>query len=288
MRTIDHLVLPVKVLLDARVRLQKLGFNVAPDARHPFGTENACIFLQDGTYLEPLAIAEEESYDRSADAGNVFTAHDRQVRHLFPGCGLSAVVLASADAVADHIHYSEMGLSAGDMLEFSRLLKLPDGAELQATFRLAFAADERSPCFLLFSCERINALPRDLGALANHPNGVLGLLEVVLHADNAAARCHLLETALGTPHSVFGGEIRFETSNGIIRVTEDQFSPLVRDITDRAGMPGLSGRSVVFSVADLAVTEAVLAANDVAFLRQDDRLIVPNATGQDVIFAFEE
>jgi hypothetical protein len=29
---------------------------VAADARHPFGTENACVFFADGTYLEPLAL----------------------------------------------------------------------------------------------------------------------------------------------------------------------------------------------------------------------------------------
>ncbi|MFN7027414.1 MAG: VOC family protein, partial [Pseudorhizobium sp.] len=286
MRTVDHLVLPVEGLFDARLRLQKLGFVVAPDARHSFGTENACVFLQDGAYLEPLAIADDESYDRSADAGNVFTARDRQVRRLFPACGLSALVLASDDALADHVHYGGSGVSAGDLLEFSRAFKLPDGGEVEAAFRLAFAADEGSPCFLLFACERINALPRDLGTLARHANGVLGLREVVLHADDPVAHCHLLETVLAGEHKAVGQEVLFETRNGTIKVSGEQPSPLARDAAGSAGISGLSGRSVVFSVADLAVTEAVLAANDVAFLRQDERLIVPAATGQDVIFAF--
>ena len=40
-RPLDHLVLPVDTLTQARRRLSNLGFTVADDARHPFGTENA-------------------------------------------------------------------------------------------------------------------------------------------------------------------------------------------------------------------------------------------------------
>jgi hypothetical protein len=59
-RALDHLVLPVHALDEARARLTRLGFTVAPDARHPFGTENACVFFADNTYLEPLGVASRE------------------------------------------------------------------------------------------------------------------------------------------------------------------------------------------------------------------------------------
>lgn len=42
---LDHVVLPVVNIDVARERIGKLGFTVAADARHPFGTENACVFL---------------------------------------------------------------------------------------------------------------------------------------------------------------------------------------------------------------------------------------------------
>ena len=51
---LDHLVLPTVNIAMARERLGRLGFTVAPDARHPFGTENACVFFADKTYLEGL------------------------------------------------------------------------------------------------------------------------------------------------------------------------------------------------------------------------------------------
>ena len=49
-RALDHLVLPVRSLEAARADYERLGFLVAPDARHPFGTSNACVFLADGFY----------------------------------------------------------------------------------------------------------------------------------------------------------------------------------------------------------------------------------------------
>jgi hypothetical protein len=287
-RTLDHLVLPVGGLGEARVRLGRLGFTVASDARHPFGTENACVFLADGVYLEPLAVGDEAAYVLSAEAGNVFTARDRRVRRLSPDCGLSAIVLASDDAVADDRHYGRSGLSAGDILEFSRNVRLPDGGEATASFRLAFAAAERSPRFFLFSCQRIDPLPRDMGGLVRHANGVSGVREIVLSAVEPREECHLLETVLNVKGEAEGGVMVFNARNGIVRVLPEE-APAIGSGDGSAGTSlGLRGRGIVFSVADLAVTAAVLAANDVPFLRRESRLCVPDATGQDVVFAFEE
>jgi len=54
----------------ARARLTSLGFVVAPTGIHPFGTENCCVFLADGTYLEPLAIGNEQAAIDATAAGN--------------------------------------------------------------------------------------------------------------------------------------------------------------------------------------------------------------------------
>lgn len=286
-RTFDHLVLPVEHLTEARVKLQRLGFSVAPDARHPFGTENACIFLQDGSYLEPLGIADHEAYASSADAGNVFTSRDRQARAASSGCGFSALVLASEDALADEARYRACGISAGAMLEFSRKLTVPDAGETTASFRLAFAAHEGSESFFVFSCQRINALPRDMGDLVKHANGVTGLREVVLSTDHLERDCHFLETALSVGSTREAEGIVFTARTARIRLLARTGS-LAEGFNDARAAAGLQGRSVVFVVADLAVTAATLAANDVPFLHRERRLTVAAATGQDVEFAFEE
>ncbi|TIV47301.1 MAG: VOC family protein, partial [Mesorhizobium sp.] len=112
---LDHLVLPTGSLGVARQRLSSLGFVVAPTGVHPFGTENACVFLADGTYLEPLAISDEQTAVRAIGEGNVFVARDRLYRNKLGDEGFSAIVFGTADADADHARYVEAGVSAGDM-----------------------------------------------------------------------------------------------------------------------------------------------------------------------------
>ena len=108
-RLLDHLVLPVTDLATARERYAQLGFTVAADALHPFGTENACVFLADKTYLEPLGIAKREECEAAALAGNVFVARDQAYRFRRGHDGFSAVVLSSDDAAADHARFAQSG-----------------------------------------------------------------------------------------------------------------------------------------------------------------------------------
>jgi len=78
-RTIDHIVLPVADINVARERYERLGFTVAPDGKHPFGTENCCVFLEDGTFLEPLGIAQRETCEAKAIKGHTFVANDQAI-----------------------------------------------------------------------------------------------------------------------------------------------------------------------------------------------------------------
>lgn len=110
-RPVDHLVLPVVDLDTARQRLEALGFTVAPSAQHPFGTENACVFFSDNTYLEPLAIAQRETCETEARNGNVFVARDQAYRFRNGQDGFSALVMGTQDAGADHKEFVRSGIS---------------------------------------------------------------------------------------------------------------------------------------------------------------------------------
>ncbi|WP_275790904.1 VOC family protein [Pararhizobium gei] len=289
-RMLDHLVLPVVDLSVARARLEALGFTVAADALHPFGTVNACVFLADKTYLEPLAVADSEHCEAAAKGGNVFVARDQAFRFRRGQDGLSAIVVSSGDAVADHERFRKAGMSAGDVLEFSRAMVLPDGREAVGSFRLAFAADLRSPDFFLFSCERVAPLPSDRSALETHANGVIGMAEVVLSEPNPRDFQYLLQEVIVeaeiSAHS-FGMDI--ETANGVkISVLNPGGMAGFFDRKTPSHARGLRGRVIVFKVTDLSATEQLFAANAVSFIRRDKRLIVPEAPGQGVIFAFGE
>ena len=287
-RAVDHIVLPVMDLDTARDRLSQLGFTVAADARHPFGTENACVFFADDTYLEPLAVGSREDCLEAARTGNVFVARDQAIRFR-RGEGLSAVVVKTDDADADHARFVTEGMSGGDLLRFSREFRFPDGRTAQGAFLLAFAADLRSPDFFGFACQRVNPLPSDRGALLVHANGATGLARIVLTEENPSDFQYLLETLFDqrdvAAHS-FGLSIR--AANAVIDVLTPE------GVVAHYGQPlsmserGLRGAAVVIGVADLGVTEACLAAKGVRYNTTGARLVVAPEKGQGVAFAFEE
>lgn len=286
---LDHLVLPVVDLGLARERLGKLGFTVAADARHPFGTENACVFFADKTYLEPLGIASAEESETSARQGNVFTARNESFRFRCGKDGFSAVVFGSEDAALDHQSFVGNGSSAGEMLQFSRPMTMPDGSQSTAGFKLAFAGDLRAPDLLLFTCQRINPLPADRGALEAHANSVTGIAEVVLCAPEPSAFAAFVGLAAGQPvaeETGFGSSIA--ASNTKISLLTPEGLEAYFEIAVSAADRGLRGRAILFNVADLAVTEAHLAANGVTYTRKNNRILVKPAPGQGALFAFEE
>jgi len=286
---IDHLVLPTTSLHAARERLGKLGFTVATDARHPFGTENACVFLADKTYLEPLAVTSVEACQAAVADGNVFVARDQAYRFRVGEEGLLALVFLTSDADGDDERFRRDAVSAGRLLEFSRPMRLPDGREAVGSFRLAFAADLRSPDFFAFNCERVNQLPSDRAALESHANGVVGLSKVVLSTPRPAAFSTFIGTisngAVPLPHS-FG--IGFQTPNVNVEILDDGGMEAFFDAAPVSDDSGLRGRAIVFRVVDLSVTEAHLAANGVTYTRKNNTILVKAAPGQGALFAFEE
>jgi hypothetical protein len=286
---LDHLVLPTVNINLARERLGKLGFIVAPDARHPFGTENACVFLADGTYLEPLGIASREDCETTAREGNAFTARDQAYRFRLGDDGFSAMVFGTDDANADDARFHENAISGGNMLQFARPVRMPDGSESTAAFSLAFAADLRSPDFYTFCCERKNPLPSDRSALERHANGVLGISEVVLSSSRPAAFRSFLElSSAGAKTAEVSFGINVQTPNVRICVMNSQGMQAFFDLDVPTQEAGLSGRAIVFNTSDLSVTASHLAANGVTYTRKGNRILVKAAPGQGALFAFEE
>jgi len=286
---LDHLVLPVTHIDVARERLGRLGFTVAANGRHPFGTENACVFLADKTYLEPLGIASQAECDAAAAEGNSFIARDQAFRFRCGDDGFSAVVFGTDDADADKIAYDRARLSGGDMVEFSRPIVMPDGTQANGAFKLAFAADLRAPDVFFFACQRINAFPADRKALETHANGVLGIVEIAMSAAEPDAFASLLQMASGgvaPGEAAFG--LCFALPNVRIAVYSDEGMEAYFDAEPLGMDNGLRARAIVFAVADLAVTAAHLAANGITYTNMNNRLLVKPAPGQGAIFAFEE
>ncbi|MBB3998675.1 VOC family protein [Aureimonas pseudogalii] len=177
-REVDHVVLAVDSLDEARRWFENFGFLVAPDALHPFGTANACIFLADGCYVELLAVGDAEAYERALREGATFVRHDASVRADRAMPCLSGIALRSEDAAADRDRLVAKGLSEGDLFDFGRDFQQPDGTRGRVSFSLAFAQSGPAEP-LLFFCQPTGDRP-DRSVLTRHPNGACGLAGIVL------------------------------------------------------------------------------------------------------------
>lgn len=287
-RPIDHLVLPVTDIATARKRLTRLGFAVAADARHPFGTENACVFFADKTYLEPLGVGSEADAETARRAGNQFVARDHAFRFRNGQEGFSAIVFGTDNADADHAGFRNAGLSAGDQLGFSRVMKFPDGSEIEPSFKLSFAADLRAPDFFAFTCERVNMPPADRSALESHANGVIGIRSIILSEQEPPDFEEFLKAVTGQPE-VSGDQdaMLVRAANADILVFDPLELKLLFGLT-RAAERGLRAEAVIFRVADLAATERVFAGSGLLHIKSRGMILVPQEPGQGVLFAFSE
>ena len=286
---IDHLVLPVRDLDVTRDRYSALGFSVAPDARHPFGTENACIFFQNRTYLEPLAVASRIEMEENARKGLTFLRRFDAYRFRNGREGFSKLAMTSLDAEADNRRYAEAGLAAGDVFSFERPLSLPDGSETTIGVKLAFAVDERAPDITFFACQHINTESFWDPGRTTHPNGALGVAEVVIVEENPTDFQYDLLVVSGERdvHSSSLG-LHVDLPKGAISiVTPTAFSMMFGREADISGR-GLKLSAFVVDVADLDQAKSILDDNGIGHSRRGNRLVVPPAPGQGTVIAIQE
>ena len=275
-RPLDHLVLPVAGLDAARARLERLGFTVAPQGTHPFGTINACVYFTGGTFIEPLAVGDARAVEAAAASGNSFIVGDARFRAAQGEEGLSGLVFATGDAEADHAEFARLGIPGGPMVAFSRPSTDRDGKADIASFLLAFAAPRGGADGFFFACERRKVPAIDRSALERHENGAASILAVTARAADPARFAGFLAMA-GRGEAVDRGAF-FEVAlaNAALRVFVD----------DEAARPRLDG--IVFGVESLGRARALFDANGIGYDEREGRLHVAPASGQGVAFMFEE
>ncbi|WP_367954960.1 VOC family protein [Aquibium pacificus] len=279
--SIDHLVLPTQSLATARARLEALGFTVAPEGVHPFGTRNACVYFADGTFLEPLAQGDAARRAEAERDGNVFVTRDALFRERVAAEGFSALVFATADASADHQRFLDAGLSAGDALFFSRPFADAEGRSDTASFRLAFAAAEEATSFF-FTCERVNAPSVDRSRLESHRNGVVRIAAVTIAATDPASTGALVAAISGARAVETSSGVRLDLPNARVDVFGSAREMAECDRGD------FTFESVTFSVRDLAATRALLEDRRIVWQKRNGGLAVQKTAGQGAEFIFEE
>lgn len=275
-RALDHLVLPTADLGVARGRLAALGFTVAPDGVHPFGTNNACVYLADGTFLEALAIADPSAADAAAASGNSFVAGDRRFRAAHGDEGFSAVAFATDDARADRDQFAGLGMEGGPMVAFSRPTQDSSGRADVASFLLAFAAHASAPDLFFFTCERQNAPNIDRSELQTHANGVSRIAAIGATAGDADAFAGFFAAAARSTSRPAERGIDVKLANARLHVTPADDAATLLTV-------------IVFGVADVAATRRLFDARDIGYdTIADGALQVAATAGQGAAFVFQE
>ncbi len=285
MRNLDHFVMPVADLASARDRFVSLGFTVAPNANHPFGTQNCCVFFSDDTFIEPLAIGDHENYQTALAAENSFLKGHRDFTTVSGLNGFSHLVVKSGNAKVDHIDYVNAGISGGGMVDFGRTFTKPDGTTGEVAFSLAFAKPQAQSDAAFFACEIVKAVPGGKGTLVNHANDAMRTKYAVLSANDPSEHEEFFRQFLGAePQSIANG-VSFTTETSTIEI-------ITLDVCAQeygaAFESNLCLQALVLQVADLATTRELLAQNNINFHNRQNRIIVPPALGQGGIIVFEE
>ncbi|MAU96420.1 MAG: lactoylglutathione lyase [Fulvimarina sp.] len=276
MRSIDHLVMPFDTLPAARRWFESLGFVVAPDAIHPFGTGNACVFFADGRYLEPLSVVEEAVYAAAKDEGHLFVERDAAMRDLAERPAISGLGFRSQDALADREQLLEEEAGEDGLVDFERALRLPDGGTTQLYFRLAFAAIHSADAPSFFYCEARHQVKPDRSALTRHPNGATGIAGVRLSASDPQDFRDYLSAVADSPAEAHGdGSLAIPLEDGRLDVVAGGTSPLAI-------------ASLTVTVADLAFAQDFWQSRDIDPSKDGDGVAIACPNGRGTIRFIED
>jgi hypothetical protein len=280
---IDHLVLPVTTLALARSRLTSLGFTVAPDARHPFGTGNCCVFFANRTYLEPVTIVDRTVADEAAANGVFFVRRIKRFTER-QGEGFAMLALNSNDAEADRAFFEQAGIIAGPTFRFSRMAALPDGGEREIGVVLAYAEHPGASDATLFTCQHLAAEVLFQAPYLAHPNGAVGVGSVIAVAENPGDYRALISAVTGVADLI-------ETPSGLEAALGGQTLCILTPdaYRERFGLtPPDAKRGMLLAACDMLVADldrAIGYAGPTA-MRQAGRIVVPPGPGLGMALAF--
>jgi len=177
---IDHPVIAVRSMTDARDNFERLGFVVPPRGAHlEWGTGNWCVMMA-RDYLELRGVVDETRYLHGLD-------HFLE-RH---GEGLMWCAFATENGMRARTELMRRGVRLQEPRELTRRFELSDG-DVAVRFRLFFFADGELPGLMSsLICEHLTPTVLRRPEWMVHPNGAQGVQSVtavVSDLDHLAAQ----------------------------------------------------------------------------------------------------
>lgn len=190
----DHAVIVCGDLDAAAATWRALGFTLTPRGYHTLGSQNHCIMLA-RDYLELLHV--------TAPSPSRQYYWDAQQR----GGGCAAMSCKSRDAFATADRLRAAGFQPSDPIEFSRPVRLDDGTEHPATFRVT--ALDQAPGARYFVCEHRTPELLWRPEWMTHANGAQAIAAtyLVVEAGQVAATAEAYATLTGAAMTHATGEM---------------------------------------------------------------------------------
>lgn len=172
---IDHIVVGVRDLEQARLAWGRLGFTLSLRGRHiGQGTANYCIMFP-SDYVELLGVVDPNEFVQHLDT------------FLVQREGLMAAAFAPAAAL-EELRATLLGrdLHPSEPRPLGRRLELPEGGSVMPRFNLVSLPAQETPGLDSFICAHLTPELIRRPEWLSHPNGALGLRGIHVLVENTA------------------------------------------------------------------------------------------------------
>jgi catechol 2,3-dioxygenase-like lactoylglutathione lyase family enzyme len=264
---IDHPLILVRDLDRARETYRRLGFTPTPVGKHPWGTSNSLMMLED-SLLELMGVYDESLIDERPVGGFAFGRYQRD--RLSEREGMSLVAVHSKDSEADRKTVEARGAACQGRVDFRRVVRLPDGTADEAVVTLQILYDPALPRVSHFICHQHRPEFVWVPDWMVHPNTAFAFASVTYAARDPAIAADRLAHLYGLDAvtAVDSGFV-VETGKGVFRCqTPDAIRRrFVNPPADVLAEDKPAGIAVAIRVRSLETAGAILSASGAGYRR---------------------
>jgi len=273
---LDHAVINVADRLDeASALYRRLGFQLSERGHHTLGSSNHLAIFGEN-YLELLGY-EPGRGERRADLWQA-------------PLGLSGLVWKTQDAESTFLHLQRHDLDGDAPASFHRPVTLPDGEASEAHFRTVRLRPALIPNGRSFFCQHDTPHAVWQAAWQTHPNGVQGISEFVIVAQDPARAAQVYSHLFGADRILACQDGAFVLKAGEAKVrfasaayAQTRFGSLPEDYDGSPRMSALSFRS-----DSLEKVKASLLLGDIPFREAQDAIVVTAEQGFNLALRFHQ
>lgn len=170
---IDHAIIGVHNLEEARDIYRRLGFTVTPRGRHVgWGTANYCMMFEND-YLELLGLVDPKAFTNGLE------------EFLTGGEGGLGIAFRTEDAARAQTVLREAGLTSEPVRRLGRVLEADEG-EIALSFDNLHLNPDATPGLRAFLCQHLQPDVMRRSEWLTHANGAVGMASITVVVPNVA------------------------------------------------------------------------------------------------------